>query len=375
MNPIVIDNGSGSIKAGFAGTEKPDVHFASFVGKPKYEKVMHQEGGALDDDHFVGETATLHRGALNLTYPISHGVVKNWADMQKLWEFTYRELQVEDSGQHPVLLTEAPQNPRDNRGRTAEIFFETFNSPALYFQVQAILSLYASGRVTGLVLDSGDGVTCAVPVYEGFAIANAIQRIDVAGRDVTQYLQKLLKMEGVNLSTSAEFETVKNIKEKLCYVAANVYQADADLREDNENGITYKLPDSNEISIFSEKFQAPELLFDPSIIGVEQDGIHQCIYKAIKKSDTDLRKLLYSNILLAGGSTLFPGLGNRIFSELKKASSRETKITIYSPNKRLTSTWLGGSILAHLATFKKMWVSRKEFEEEGKRRVIYKRCF
>jgi len=127
----------------------------------------------------------------------------------------YHELNIVQD-QHPVLLTEAPLNPKTNRGKAAEIFFETFNVPALYVQLNAILSLYASGRTTGVVLDSGDGVTSAVPVYEGFTLPNSITRIDVGGRDVTQYLSTLLrKNSGVQLTTSAEMEVVKDIKEKV----------------------------------------------------------------------------------------------------------------------------------------------------------------
>lgn len=376
MNPIIIDNGSGSIKAGFSGTDKPSLHFPSFVGRPKHDKVM-VSGGALDENFFVGATAVQHRGVLKLNYPISHGVVNNWDDMQKIWEHTYQGLSVDDSRQHPVLLTEAPRNPRNNRGKTAEIFFEKFQSPALYFQVQAILSLYASGRVTGVVLDSGDGVTCAVPVYEGFALPSAIQRINVAGRDVTERLQVLLKRRGFDSSTSAEKEIVQSIKEKLCYVASKSLpkkQEKENVEDEDVDAIVYSLPDGTTIDIHDEKFHAPELLFDPSWIGCEQPGVHECILKAIKKSDTDLRKILFSNILLAGGTTLLGGFGNRLFTELKKMSPREAAIKIYSPRQRLTSTWIGGSILAHLATFKKMWVTRKDFEEEGTR-IMYRRCF
>lgn len=169
--------------------------------------------GALEGDTFIGSKAQQHRGLLKLHYPLSHGIVTDWDDMERVWSYIYSdELRIE-SEEHPVLLTEAPLNPRSNRDKSAQVLFETFNVPALYLSIQAVLALYASGKTTGLVLDSGDGVSHAVPVYQGFAIESAVQRIDIAGRDVTEHLQRLLRKAGVVLQTSAEKEIVKEIKE------------------------------------------------------------------------------------------------------------------------------------------------------------------
>src|SRR6059058_2201188 len=170
-------------------------------------------------DSYVGDEAQSKRGILTLKYPIEHGIVTNWDDMEKIWHHTfYNELRVAPE-EHPVLLTEAPINPKSNREKMTQIVFETFNAPAFYVSVQAVLSLYASGKTTGIVLDSGDGVSHAVPVFQGFAIPNSIRRIDVAGRDVTEHLQQLLRKSGRVFHTSAEKETVKNIKETTGYVA------------------------------------------------------------------------------------------------------------------------------------------------------------
>jgi len=224
--------------------------------------------------------------------------------------------------------------------------------PALYVQIQAILSLYASGRTMGVVLDSGDGVTNAVPVYEGFILPHAVTRIDVAGRDVTEYLQLLLRKAGHNFHTSAELEVVKDIKERICYVAFNIEKTE---KEDTEEvpEVAYKLPDGNVIQIGAEKFRAPEVLFNPALIGLEYVGIHQCLVNSIAKCDMDIRRALFSDIILAGGSTMFDGLGDRLLSEVRKLAPRDTKIKIWAPPDRINSTWIGGSILASLATFKK----------------------
>ena len=154
--------------------------------------------------------------------------------------------------QHPVLLTEPPLNPRENRDTAAQILFETFNVPALYTSVQAVLSLYASGKTTGLVLDSGDGVSHAVPVFQGFAIPNSIRRIDVAGRDVTEHMQQLLRKSGRVFHTSAEKETVKNIKETTGYVALDPAKEEKDWSGSSRSegkSVDYTLPDGQKLKV------------------------------------------------------------------------------------------------------------------------------
>ncbi|TGZ73716.1 hypothetical protein CRM22_001354 [Opisthorchis felineus] len=173
--------------------------------------------GALEGDEFIGPKAEEHRGLLSIRYPIEHGIIRDWNDMERIWTYVYSKDQLMvSSEEHPVLLTEPPYNPKRNREKMAEIFFETFSVPALYISMQAVLSLYSTGRTTGVVLDSGDGVTHAVPIYEGYALPHAIERTDLAGRDVTRFLRLLLRKEGADFHTSSEFEIVRQIKIR-CY--------------------------------------------------------------------------------------------------------------------------------------------------------------
>jgi centractin len=213
------------------------------MGRPKHIRVM---AGALEGDLFVGPKAEDHRGLLSIRYPMEHGIVNDWNDMEKIWTHIYSKDELSTfSEEHPVLLTEAPLNPKKNREKAAEIFFETFNVPALYVSMQAVLSLYATGRVTGVVLDSGDGVTHAVPIYEGFAMPHSIMRNDIAGRDVTRYLKTLIRLEGFNFRTTAEFEIVRMIKEKVCYLAGNL-QKEESIDTDK---VAYVLPDGNTLEV------------------------------------------------------------------------------------------------------------------------------
>eukprot|EP01083_Nonionella_stella_P027617 76081_1 len=365
--PVVIDNGTGTIKAGFAGGERPDLIFSSHVGRPKHQRAM---ASAVEGDFFVGDKAVELRGILKLNYPMKHGVVQNWDDMQRLWNYVYEKLHCSQD-EHPVLLTEAPINPRQNRAMAAEVFFERFNAPSLYIAAQAILSLYASGRTTGVVLDSGDGVSHCVPVFEGFALPHAISRMDLAGRDVTEHLQLLLQKSGHSFHTSSELETVRDIKERLCHVA---FERSESALETKDKGVSYRLPDHRVINVGPERFRGPEILFTPELIGLEYGGVHQCLTRSIQKADLDLRRTLYSQIVLAGGSTMFPGYGDRLLSEVRKLAPQDTKIRIFAPSDRMLTTWMGGSILASLSTFKKMWTTKKEYEEMGDS-VIFRRMF
>lgn len=275
--------------------------------------------------------------------------------------------------QHPVLLTEPPLNPRANRDTAAQILFETFNVPALYTSIQAVLSLYASGRTTGIVLDSGDGVSHAVPVYEGFSMTSSIRRIDVAGRDVTEYMQTLLRKAGYVFHTSAEKEIVRMIKEKVSYVALDPKKEEkewASAKMGEGKVAEYVLPDGNKIKVSlifmkrgtyaenkqigAERFRAPEILFDPEIVGVEYPGIHQIVVDSINRTDMDLRKSLFGNIVLSGGSTLTKGFGDRLLQEVQKLAVKDMRIKIFAPPERKYSTWIGGSILAGLSTFRKV---------------------
>jgi len=357
---LVLDVGTGVVKAGFAGDEFPPCVFPNVTGEAKYPKCM---AGALEGIH-VGEGVQRHRGLLRLSYPMEHGAIKDWDGMERVWSHIYSTLSIM-SEEHNVLLTEAPFTTRQMKERAAEVFFETFNAPALCYALQPVLALYATGNNTGVVLSSGDGVTYSVPIYEGYSIPHAMGRVDLAGRDVTEHLQLQLRKSGYHFTTSAEFEMLRQMKELTCYVAHAPAMEEELARKGTFDVETHKLPDGTAIALGPERFRAADVLFNPAAIGSECDPIQEVLTNSIRKSDTDIRRDLYASIHLAGGSTLLKGFGDRLVTEVRRLAPKDTKIKVRAPQERVYTTWLGGSILASLAAFKSVCVSKQKYREEG----------
>ncbi|XP_054432927.1 actin-related protein T1 [Pteronotus mesoamericanus] len=366
---VIFDNGSGLCKAGLSGETVPRRVIRSVVGHPQVNMPLSLP---YQKKYVVGENALYKYEALNLHYPIERGLVTGWEDMEKLWKYLFEwELGVK-SCQQPVLMTEPSLNPRETREKMAEVMFETFNVPAFYLSNHAVAALYASASVTGLVLDSGEGVTCTVPIFEGYSLPHAVTKLHVAGGDLTEHLTQLLLASGNISPYILNKDLVNDIKEKLCYVAMD---PDKELYKRSEEILkNYQLPDGNVFYIGEQLYQVPEVLFTPHHLGIYSPGLPNMVTSSIMKCDKDIQKNLFAEIVLSGGTTLFPGLEERLMKELEQLASRGTPIKITASPDRCFSAWIGASIMTSLSSFKQMWITSAEFMEFGTY-VVQRRCF
>lgn len=369
--PVVIDNGTGFIKAGIAGEETPRAVFPAVVGRSKSMSAM------LGNDPkqiYVGGDAVAKQGVLSLSYPLEYGIIDNWEDMTHVWDYLYHNQLRVPPELHPTMLTEPAHNPKGNRERMAEIFFEHFRVPSFYISIQANLTLSAAGMQTGLVLDAGDGVTHVIPIYEGYRIPHAVGRVNIAGRDLTNYLQKILMEIGCNFTaTSSERLVVQKIKEKMCYVAQDFKEEMALFEKSKEHHKEFELPDGNKVQLGDQLIRCPEILFDPMMIGKEYLSLPKLIAKSINDCDIHTRSDLYQAIILSGGTTMIKGLAERLTKELQNPDVGSKKAKVIAPENRYYSVWIGGAVLTSLSSFSEMWISRADFEEQGPS-VVHRKC-
>lgn len=329
-------------------------------------------------DVMIGDEASDVRSYLQISYPMENGIIKNWTDMELLWDYAfYNQMKLPNTSNGKILLTEPPMNPVKNREKMCEVMFEKYDFGGVYVAIQAVLALYAQGLSSGVVVDSGDGVTHIVPVYESVVLNHLTRRLDVAGRDVTRHMIDLLSRRGYAFNRSADFETVRQIKEKVCYVS---YDLDLDTKLARETTTlveTYELPDGRIIKVGQERFEAPECLFQPDLVDVEQPGVGELLFNTIQSADVDIRSALYRAVVLSGGSSMYPGLPSRLEKELKQLwytrvlhndPSRldKFKVRIEDPPRRKHMVFIGGAVLASIMADKDhMWLSKQEWEESG----------
>ena len=283
---IVFDNGSGYLKAGLSNKETPMFTLPALIGRPmlRYkQKIENVELKPL----MIGDEVTPVRSMLELSYPMEEGIIKNAEDMKLLWDYVLNiklGIKKDDFKDRKLLMTEAPNNPDRNKEVMAEILFEKLGIGYFNIEPQAKMTLYAEGEETGVVLDSGDGVTHVIPIFSNYLLTHQIKRLDIAGRHITNYLTRLLQMKGYAFNSTADFETVREIKEKYCFVSCDI---NSDRKLDLETSFynsESKLPDGRKIHISNEKFEAPEILFQPHLVQNEMPGVHEMLYNSINVS-------------------------------------------------------------------------------------------
>uniref|UniRef100_A0A673BYY2 Zgc:101810 n=1 Tax=Sphaeramia orbicularis TaxID=375764 RepID=A0A673BYY2_9TELE len=365
------------VKCGFAGSNFPDHIFPAMVGRPIIRSTT-KVGNYELKDLMVGDEASECRSMLEIAYPMENGMVRCWDDMLHLWDHTFGPDRLDiNPSECKILLTEPPMNPTKNREKITEIMFEKYQFHGIYVAIQAVLTLYAQGLLTGVVVDSGDGVTHICPVYEGFSLPHLTRRLDIAGRDITRYLIKLLLLRGYAFNHTADFETVQMLKEKLCYVGYNIEQEQRLATETTYLVESYTLPDGRQVQVGGERFGAPEALFQPHLINVEGAGVAELLFNTIQAADIDLRADFYKHIVLSGGTTMYPGLPSRLEREIKQLYLERVldgdtqklskfKIRIEDPPRRKHLVFLGGAVLANIMKDKdSFWLSRDEYQEKG----------
>jgi len=369
---VVIDNGTGLIKAGLAGDDAPRSIFPTVVGKPKMPGIL---VGLDQKDVYIGEEVKEKKGVVKLEYPIERALIKDWENMEKIWSYTmYQELHTTPEEQG-ILLSEPLLNPREHREKTVRIMFETFNVPYLYLSTQTMLALYSSGKTTGLVVDIGEGMTNVAPVDDGLQFPLSCANLPIAGRDLTLHLQAHLRKKGYNLPASDEFDWVQWVKEKLCQVAPDYEVAVKESAKSTSMEKEQVLPDGNTIiKIGLERYQTPEMLFNPIIAGKDLQGIQHYVANSLSKYNKNTRKEMCKSIILVGGTTMLPFIGERMKLELERLITPKQKIEILAPPEREYSTWIGGSVLASLTTFSTMCISKSEYNDIGPE-VVHRKCF
>ncbi|KAJ1950250.1 Arp2/3 complex subunit, actin nucleation center [Linderina macrospora] len=407
LPPVVIDNGTGYTKMGFAGNTDPQFVIPTVIGLPNKSRYgIASKRGIEDLDFHIGDEATKNSKAYGLDYPIRHGQIENWDHMERYWEqsiFKYMRCEPED---HYFLLTEPPLNAPENREQMAEIFFESFNVQGMYIAVQAVLALAASWTaknsqqtLTGTVIDSGDGVTHVIPVAEGYVLGSSIKHIPIAGRDITGFVQQLLRDHGeTSIPPEDSLEIARRIKEQYSYTSHDM--ANEFLKFDQDPVKYYQQFDAvnsvnqqtYKVDVGYERFLAPEVFFNPELVSSDfltplPDVVDTCI----QVSPIDTRRGLYSNIVLSGGSTMFKGFGKRLQRDIKRIvdgrikksedlsggnlQARPIDVNVIAHKKQRYAVWFGGSIMACTDQFYQFSHSKAEYEEYGPSICRHNRVF
>lgn len=369
---IVIDNGTGYIKAGYSGEDAPKIVL------PTVMSVVESQEQGKSKTMYSGADIDLKNPETPLFYPIDRGEIKNteqdWECMSFIWEHIIKNLMQEELNSVNVLITDSILNTRENRQRMAQVFLETLGVNSLGIMPAPVLSLFSIGKTRGIVVDVGCGLTSIVPIFEGFALPHAIHKIPLAGNDITSFIHQKLS---AHLKPTQMFLS-RNISEEMVVVPLQYRKGQELLSEDKR---FYELPGGKIINVDQDVLaNAAEILFKPSIIGHNIKGITDQIVESIMKCDNDLKPDMYGNVVLSGGSSMMKGFHERVERDIRNRLEgvSNNDIKVHADSFRQHAAWIGGSMLASLSTFgQSMTIKKEEWENDPnmKPSLIHKYSF
>ncbi len=411
---VVIDNGTGYTKMGYAGNLDPDFVVPTAIADLDKKSTLSVSTKNDEYNYFIGDQAIIKaKESKNhkLTYLMQDGIIESWDLMEKFWHQSIYDYLKCDPQEHNFVLTEPPMNPPENRENIAEIFFETFNVPGLYIGVQAVFALLGCSKtyedegnemeeqqkkavksLTGVVVDSGDGVTHIVPICDGYVLGSNIKHIPIAGRKITKFMEQMIRERGEKIPTEDLYYATMEVKEKYGYLAKDLIDEFA--KYDKKGNSNDKVTQSTKFKKYSgvgkisqkpytidlgyELFLGPESFFSPEIIDKNwKASLDESIDLTIQQCPIDYRKRLYADIVFSGGSTSFKNLDkrlqyslqNRVDERLKKynAGGKQTTIKVSVTNSMAQKhvVWLGGSYYSYNYNFKTSVHTREEYLEKG----------
>lgn len=396
----VIDNGTGFTKLGYAGNDEPTYIIPSTYG----DMGLRGASGPIapeslgDLDFGIGYESSSRRGAV-ISKPIAHGIVEDWDKMERMWQHQiFKYLRVEPS-EYGFVLTEPPANPPENRELTAEVFFETFGAKQLFIAVQGVLALTASwsseksqslglsNSLTGTVIDSGDGVTHVIPIVEGFVLSNCIRHIPLAGRDITEFVVKILREREPGMPLDGSVAIAQHIKEQHCYICKDIAEEFNKYDANPKKYITKHEEYTStgtlvQVDVGPEKFLGPEIFFTPEIFDPKYtDSLPQLVYDIIVNCPIDAQTALFKNVVLSGGTTMFRRFDSRLQRDLSalvdiriaafRAQSKDKDRTINIPvnvishERQRYAVWYGGSFFGASEQYDQVAITKKQYDEYG----------
>ncbi|XP_077978025.1 actin-like protein 6B [Glandiceps talaboti] len=413
VGALVFDIGSTSLRAGYAGEDCPkaEIPVHMVVADETKDDAMEVDGSGDQGKKESGskkkyftDTNSIHypREALEIQSPLKDGMIEDWNMLQALLDHTYGKHIRSEPHLHPVLMSEPPWNVRGKREKLTELMFEQYNIPAFFLCKNAVLSAFANGRATGLIVDSGATHTTAVPVHDGYALSHACVKSPLGGDFITLQCNQLFEEQTIPIVSPyqvakkeevGEAEPAKYTKKQVPAVSkswhnymtkkvvqdfqATVLQVpDTPYNDDdisNMPPLHFEFPDGYHQDFGTERFLIPEGLFDPSVVkgldGNTMLSVGHVVSTSIGLCDIDIRPSMYNSIIVTGGNSLLLGFIDRLNRELSNKTPPNMRLKIMSSAgtaERRFSSWIGGSILASLGTFQQMWISKQEYEESGK---------